>query len=364
MKRTLANPFTPRFGRIPSHMAGRGDIIESLAEAFEGDLNNPDLTSIFVGARGTGKTALLSYLGLEAEQRGWIAVDVSAAPGMLEDIYQQALSAAAHIVNPPSLKRLSQIRVSGIGGIGWDNDALDENWRTRMNALLDELEKSDAGFLVTVDEVDPEVEEMNQLAATYQHFVREDRKVALLMAGLPSNVSDLVSGKRTSFLRRASQHDLGAIPDYEVEEAFRLTVVDGGKRIGQPALDIAVKEIGGFPFMFQLVGFRAWNASGSSSENSEDDVLRGVKLAREELKSKVFDATYAELSAGDRAFLIAMLQDDGTTLQQDLSKRMGKTSSYVSSYKKRLLRQGVIEEFPKGELRFCLPGFREYLGNR
>lgn len=297
MKQSLANPFTPRFGRVPSHMAGRGDIIESLVEAFEGDLNNPDLTSIFIGARGTGKTALLSYLGLEAEQRGWITADVSAVPGMLEDIYQQALSAAAHIIGPPPSKRVNQIRVSGVGGISWDNDAHDENWRTRMSAFLDELEKANAGFLITVDEVDPKVEEMNLLAATYQHFVREDRKVALLMAGLPSNVSDLVSGRRTSFLRRASQHDLGSIPDYEVEEAFRLTVVDGGKRIGQPALDVAVKAIGGFPFMFQLVGFRAWNASGSSTEISEDDVSHGVKLAQEELKSKVFDATYAELSA-------------------------------------------------------------------
>ena len=362
MKQIAANPFTPRFGKVPPHMAGRRDIIEPLLEAFEGSLNSPDLTSIFVGARGTGKTAMLSYLGIEAQQRGWISVDVTAVPGMLEDIYQQAVSASEHIVQPPATKRVNQIRVSGLGGVGWENDPHDENWRTRMGALLDELAKVDIGLLITVDEADPEIDDMIQLVVTYQHFVRENRKVALLMAGLPSNVSSLVSGKRTSYLRRASQHDLGSIPDYEVEEAFRLTVTDGGKAIGQPALDAAVNAIGGFPFMFQLVGYRAWNASGSSESISDEDVSHGVKLAKDELKAKVFDATYAELSAGDRAFLNAMLQDDDVTLQQDLPGRMGKTSSYVSNYKKRLLRQGVIEEFPKGTLRFSLPGFRDYLG--
>ena len=43
-------------------------------------------------------------------------------------------------------------------------------------------------MLFTVDEVDPTLDEMVQLAAFYQHFVREGRKVALLMAGLPHNV--------------------------------------------------------------------------------------------------------------------------------------------------------------------------------
>lgn len=44
-------------------------------------------------------------------------------------------------------------------------------------------------MLFTVDEVDPTLDEMVQLAAFYQHFVREGRKVALLMAGLPHNIS-------------------------------------------------------------------------------------------------------------------------------------------------------------------------------
>ena len=60
-------------------------------------------------------------------------------------------------------------------------------------------------MLFTVDEVDPTLDEMVQLAAFYQHFVREGRKVALLMAGLPHNISSLLNNKTVSFLRRSNR---------------------------------------------------------------------------------------------------------------------------------------------------------------
>ena len=57
-----ANPFTPMFGRVPAYMAGREQIIDDMVLAFESADSDPNLCSIFYGARGTGKTALLAYL--------------------------------------------------------------------------------------------------------------------------------------------------------------------------------------------------------------------------------------------------------------------------------------------------------------
>lgn len=67
-------------------------------------------------------------------------------------------------------------------------------------------------MLFTVDEVDPTLDEMVQLAAFYQHFVREGRKVALLMAGLPHNISSLLNNKTVSFLRRSNRRALEPFP--------------------------------------------------------------------------------------------------------------------------------------------------------
>ena len=79
------------------------------------------------------------------------------------------------------------------------------------------------------------------------------------MAGLPHNVSAIIAGESTSFLRRAARFDLSSLPSYEVEEAVRITIESAGRTISQPALDAAVQAIGGFPFMLQLPSPQAAN---------------------------------------------------------------------------------------------------------
>lgn len=357
-----ANPFTPVFGKVPPYLAGREDIVANVLAALEHPYGSPDSCSIFVGARGTGKTALLTYLGNEAESMGWITANVSASEGMLDDILQRVGESAAHLIANETKHSLTGVEIASLGGISWENDPRPKgNWRSQMNELFSQLSETNTGILITVDEVDPALPEMEQLAATYQHFVREGKKAMLLMAGLPHRVSALLSGRSTSFLRRAARHKLGPIPSYEVKEAFRLTVESGGRMIDDAALDEAVLAIDGFPFMFQLVGYRSWNVAASHASIRRSDVSRGAALAEEELEDRVFTATFAELSKGDIAFLRAMAQDDGPSRREDVAKRLGKSSSYVSTYKKRLLDGGLIEEPRRGMFTFALPKLREYV---
>lgn len=360
--RPLANPFTPVFGKVPAYLAGRERIIDDMICAFEAGEGDPNLSSVFVGARGTGKTALLSRLATEASSRGWVAASVTAVPGMLDDIVQRAAEQAAHLLEATPKRKATGVSVGRIASVSWENVTNSSlNWRSKMNALLDQLAQTETGLLITVDEVNPHLDEMIQLATTYQHFVREGRKVALLMAGLPYNVSMLLSGESTSFLRRAFRHDLGSIPARDIEEAFTATIEDAGKTIDRAALSKAVEATGGFPFMYQLVGYRAWNAARSEDVITEKSVEVGVKLAQGELKRQIFDATFNELSDGDVDFLRAMLVDEGETNPSALGDRLGRSSGHVSTYKKRLLEDGIIEEGLRGKLRFSLPGFREYL---
>jgi len=46
-----------------------------------------------------GKMALLLYLARMAQQQGWIAVSAAAVPGMLEDLYEQAVRKASELVD-------------------------------------------------------------------------------------------------------------------------------------------------------------------------------------------------------------------------------------------------------------------------
>ncbi|MFR9006853.1 MAG: AAA family ATPase [Collinsella aerofaciens] len=359
-----ANPFTPMFGRVPAYMAGREQIIDDMVLAFESADSDPNLCSIFYGARGTGKTALLAYLSYRAQQEGWITANVTASDGMLEDILQRLNESAAHLIEKPASRRVNSVGIASIGSMSWENVDIEyegANWRTKMNALFAQLEATGTGVLIAVDEVDASFAQMTELVTTYQHFVSENKKVALLMAGLPFRVLALLTGKSTSFLRRAAQHSLGSISPTEVKEAFRLTIEDGGKSISDEAVDRAAEAIDGFPFMFQLVGYRAWNASRQAAEVSLEDVERGAKLAQEELESRVLPRLQRTFT-GDLDFLRAM-NPEGTTTRQELAARLKKSSGSISTYKKRLIEAGVIEEPLQGRFEFALPGFGRYVAS-
>lgn len=359
----LPNPFTPSFGKVPAVLAGRDFLIQEMEQALVNGGGDPNLCSLFSGPRGVGKTVLLSYLASRSSELGWISANVTARPGMLEDIIERATEAADEYVAHRGRVRLTSVSIPTLFGASWEyRDPESGNWRTRMNKLLNTLAEHDIGLLITIDEIDPQLSELIDFAAVYQHFVREDRKVALFMAGLPGNVSTLLSDKSVSFLRRAAQHQLGRIPDHDVRDGLRATIEDGGKHIEDSALDRLVDSVDGFAYMMQLAGFRTWSVARDAAEIDEGHVERGVALANGDFINGVVKKTCQELSDGDIAFLEAMLDDGGRpSAMKDIAERMGKTVNYARVYRTRLLEQGVISAPERGYVCFDMPMLYEYL---
>lgn len=358
----MKNPFTPSFGSEPLVLAGRRDIIEGMRRGYENGTGDPRLNSIVVGARGTGKTALLNIIPGIAQERGWVCVSVTALPGMLEDIYQRAVAQAADLLDDGKDARLTGLTIGNTVGATWElPDEPEGNWRTKMYRVLDALESRGTGLLITIDEVTSDLDEMIQFAAIYQHFVREGRSVALLMAGLPNNVSGLLSNKSASFLRRAKQYRLGRISDADMAFAIRQTMEGGGRSIERDALDLAVRASSGFPYMMQLVGFHTWESCTGTGDIDADAVTRGIEVASFDMRDGVYRSTLRDLSSRDIDFLQAMLQDEGVSRMADIAQRMGVSSSYASQYRLRLIDQGVIGERGRGHVWFDIPGFDRYL---
>lgn len=364
--RVVQNPFTPTFGQVPFAMAGRDLVIREMSTAFDAPNRAPELTMLISGARGSGKTALLTRISEEAAQRGWICVNTVAAPGMLEDILVQTVDKAGRIVDVgASRNRLNEIGIGQVVNVGWERvDEVRANWRLQMQKAIEALNEAGTGLLIAVDEVDVSVDEAVNLASIYQLFVMEGRRVSLVMAGLPYNIEKAKGDKRISFVRRAQQRRLGRIGDVEVADAMRRTIEQGGRRIGEEALAVAVGAAGGFPYMIQLVGYRMWARNLAERDISVEDARMGAELALDELGSSVLESTYRDLSDGDIAFLKAMLPDDGPVPVKEVAVRMGKSRSYASTYRERLLRQGVIGEPDRNVVDFELPGFRDYLVSR
>lgn len=165
------NPFTPTFGKVPPYLVGRDEILSSMRDAFANGSGDPNLSTILMGARGTGKTALLSSIADEALEEGWVSANVSAVPGMLEDILQRSQEAATTFLQKDPKARITGISLGGLFGVDVERpSAAPGNWRTKMNALLDQLDQHGVGLLITVDEVDVTLNEMLALASTYQHL--------------------------------------------------------------------------------------------------------------------------------------------------------------------------------------------------
>ncbi|MDO4808034.1 MAG: ATP-binding protein, partial [Coriobacteriales bacterium] len=193
------NPFTPGFGQIPPYLAGREYVIRDASNALSAEGHNPNLTTLFVGARGTGKTTLLNLVAENAKSRGWIAAQVSAVPGMLDDILITAQRAARHLAVTTLQAHLTPKGMAG-ASLGWEKaPAQTGNWRSNVTDLLDSLKDTNTGLLITVD-------------------------------------------------------------DLSILDALESTVTSAGRSISPDALNEAVDAIEGSPYMMQLVGYLMWNA--------------------------------------------------------------------------------------------------------
>lgn len=281
----MPNPFTPSFGIVPPFPAGCDLILHEMSDAFDNYHGNPMLTSFLIGSRFSGKTTLLSMISDKAKEGGWLIVDTTARPGMLEDIYQNLLIQASDLLETRHAK-LSSLQIGKFVFSLESDEAVQPNWRNRMEIVLRQLAEQDTGLLMLVDEVIADEPEMIELTSVFQLFKRNYPKIGLIMAGLPANISSLTNEKTVTFLRRAQKIYLGRIPDPEIEFAFRKSIQQEGKNIEQDALSEAVKAIDGFAYMMRLVGYYTWR----SSDNSVIDLNDAKKESN--MQKRIFAAGF------------------------------------------------------------------------
>lgn len=360
----MRNPFKPTAGATPPLLVGRDDVLEEFVESLDDGPGAPGRLTLFTGPRGVGKTVMLSEVGDVALRRGWITLAETATPGLVGRLHP-AVVRTLHELDPVSAPRRS---LTGInlplvgGGFGMSAPPAEVvEWRNDLGKLLDVLESRSSGLLITVDEVHRSArDDLRDLAATVQHLVRENREVALAMAGLPSAVSDLLNDDVLTFLRRASRVELDDVPLISVREALAETITANGRSINDDALEEATQATSGYPFMIQLVGYHVWRKA--QGDNIDVEAVRaGLPAARKRLGSTVHETALADLSDVDRTYLVAMAQDEGESSTSAIADRLGETPVYAGVYRQRLMAAGVIHATRRGYVDFSIPYMREYL---
>lgn len=358
----VTNPFRPTAGATPPLLVGRDAQLDEFAESIENGPGAPGMLTLVTGARGVGKTVMLTELGEIARRDGWVVIDETATTGVLARI------ADAADQHRTELGRPDRPRVSGFGLAKAANISLDlparpnHSWRQRLQGLLDVVEARETGVLITIDEVHAmDRDDLRQLAADMQHLVREDRWIAVAMAGLPSAITDLLNDDVATFLRRAERVQLDDVAVADVRDSLATTFHNTGRTLDDASLDRAAEATGGYPFMIQLVGYHLWRRADPDGVITPAAVTTGIDAARVRLGSLVHETSLADLSSVDRTILAAMATDDGPTRVGDIATRIGRDASYVSVYRERLLKAGVIKAPRYGYVDFALPHLRDYL---
>ena len=352
---TYINPFKPTAGAEPPRIIGRDAAVMAFIQGLENGVGAPGSLMRITGPRGSGKTVLLNDLGDKARERSWCVVDVTAGVSLMDDLlYGLTPSVSLDSVNLSA--SLGVVSGSVTASTGSAN----------LRALMKTASSSANGLLITIDEVqDAAQEDMQRIAQAVQHLIREKENIALVFAGLPMGVMDLINGKAMTFLRRAMSEELLPINMVEVAlslgDSFRQT----GLLLSDDAQAAAAKATGGYAFMIQLVGYYIWQRADLHREKSttvsQEDIDQGIAIAREQFHQLVLETAISGISKGAMEYLIAMSCDEGMSSTASVAQRMGRSPKLAGSLRHQLIQKQIIQAPARGYVEFAIPFLRDYI---
>lgn len=357
------NPFRPTAGAEPPQLIGRTGLLDEFSYGLQIRSGAPGLLTIFTGARGIGKTVMLGEAEDIARAQGWLVVSETATAGFLGRIGEAMRSAAEELGKGPQGRRITGIGAAGFSVTAQLPPAQQVGWRQLGEQLLQLLDEKRTGLVITLDEIHgANRDELAQLAAFVQHFIRQGLPIALLFAGLPAAVSDLLNEGVATFLRRADRIDLHAAAIREVEDSYLETFASLEHPISSKLIRKAAESTGGYPFLIQLVGYHLWQVAESiETPLTAAGVDLALAAAHRKNSRVVLAAALATASPKDIEFLLAMSEDDGPSSTADIGRRLGDAKNTVGNYRARLIEAGLVQPAGRGLLDFAIPGLREYI---
>jgi len=357
------NVFIPTFGNRPKPLVGRDGLLSDFMEGLAHPEGHPHRATVFMGQRGTGKTALLLEIAERAEKAGYVAAFVTADEHMTDVILQ-----LVQVKGEKYVKGIQKVKSVNAGVLGFSfgltfTDEAEQKYgfRLKLTLLADELAKHKKGILILVDEIQSNTPEMRELAITYQHLVGEGKNVAIALAGLPGAVSSVLQDDILTFLNRAHKVILGPLPLNDVSMLYAGRFAEDGRSIGPETLELAVKSTLGYPYLMQLVGYYTLKHAGESKSIEKNIVETAIINAKRDLIDSVHKTCLRPLSDRDRDFLQAMSMDKESSRISDIQERMNVSAAYIQQYRTRLIEAGVISSEQRGRVEFAVPYLGEYL---
>lgn len=377
----IENPYRPGFNEVPAELAGREEVLEDLLEAIEvaahdGRMPRPTL---LVGARGVGKTVLLSAAAAIAGSRfGWPRVHVEIRPDTpftpdLVDAIGRTCDQLRQSRSKRALRTETVTVRAGLPGVGGEVRFARPSYsesdpaialRAALTQLVELVETGDSGAVITLDEAHlASRSELAALAALLQEGTGERWPVVVVFAGLPLMRTPEHS---VTYLERGAWHELGLLSSQDTARALRRPAEAAGRPVDDAAIDLLAEASGGYPYAVQLYGHHAWRASLERERIDLPAAEAALPRVQRELERGLYAARWAAASPMQRHYLAAMAKvaARGTpATARSVATELGREPKQLSTVRDDLLKGGTIT-VEDGELRFTIPGMSAYVLSR
>ncbi|MBC7597292.1 MAG: ATP-binding protein [Kineosporiaceae bacterium] len=358
------SPFRAGFGKVPPTLAGRSKIIRAFAEAIEVGAWGSERALLVRGLRGVGKTVLLETLRRQAEDAGWVTISETASDGFVVRIMNK-LREAITLRQPSGAVKISSIGIAPIGHIGFVHPEPSDPPAT-LEGLVEKLAglvEPTGGILFTLDEVSAAtMKEFGVFAGSLQRSISRDHEIAMICAGLHTDIATILRDGTSTFLRRAHNENLDFLSWEDTLDAISTPIHAHGRTISPDALDYAARATQGYPFLTQYIGDKAWKENQNEQNISLADVKTAARLSKRQMGANIHEPALGRLSIQERTLLAAMAQDDGPSAIAELRQRLGSiTPQHLNNIRSKLVDAGIVYAPQRGKLDFALPYLRDYL---
>ena len=345
MKKYESNPFTLSFGSSPYEYIPRINEVQNIVTNLFSSTPSTHCY-IITGVRGSGKTVTLTTVANKiSEDDKWIVVELNP-----EDDMREAL--AAKLYTTGKIKRFFTEKDFSFSFQGFSFSITGKNPILNIDDLLDKmfahLNKMGEKVLVVVDEMSNNTY-ARQFSLSFQILIRKNYPLFLVATGLYENISSLENEKNMTFLIRAQKIYMSPLNLLAISKSYSQLLSMDEKEARK-----AAKETKGYAFAFQLLGYLLYE---NNKTKLDEKLLTTFDVYMEEY---VYSKIWALLSEVEKKIAIAFdsNKDVNTSL---ILEKTGYTKEYLSKYRDRLIKKGIIYSRERGKMCFALPRFKEFI---
>jgi len=340
------NPFTLIFGKEPASSIPRDDILSEIVM----DFSRPNPTTqvyIITGARGSGKTVLLSELYQYFDQQNdWISVDVNPHRNILEDLASSLYDKGAmrHLF----LKGSFDISFHGVS-FSLEGSRPVTSIASVVDGMLAYLKGHNKKLFVSLDEVTT-TEKVKEFVHDFQSYIRKDYPIYLVMTGLYENVAGLQDNKSLTFLYRAPKILLAPLDDITIMRSY-MEILE----INEDTAKRLTRLVKGYGFGYQALGYLFYE------RRVIDDEL--IEKYDEALRINAYNKIWEGLGENEKRIVLSFHGADESKVSEILTETTLNNKTF-SVYRDRLIKKGVAAGKERGILSIILPRFSVYASQK